>query len=625
MSSATFISVLIDGLARSASLFLVSAGLTLIFGVTRIINFAHGSFYMLGAYFAYSLMQVLPNTLANFLLIAIGTTILIGGLGAILELALFRRLYSVDSLLQLLATFGVVLILQDVTKWIWGPEILVSSRIPTLSNAIHIGEARIAAYNFFMIAVGITALLALLFFLKRTRLGILIRAATHDREMVAALGVNQKWLFTLVLFLGTMFAGLGGALQLPREAASLEMDLSIIIEAFAVVVIGGMGSPMGAFLAALIVGIGQSIGVLFFPKMTLVMAFLIMAFVLIVRPSGLTGDPQMNNAPIVRNFPLLEMPTAGYRYLEWLVVAGLVIAPLVLGNYAVSFLIDVLIAVMLAVSLHLILGPGGMHSFGHAAYFGLGAYAVGLLTTKVGLHFGLALFAAPFVAALGALVFGWLCIRAYGVYFSMLTLALAQIVYSIAFQWYPVTGGDNGLLGAWPTGILGDKHYFFYLVLAVCVLAVVMFRRILFSSFGFCLRAGRDATDRAEAIGIDTNQMRLYAFCVAGALAGVAGGLQTLTKGSVFPDALSIATSVDGLIMVLIGGLESVVGPVIGGFLFSLVEKSLISATELWRSVLGVIIVTIILVLPSGLVGLRDRLMTRAGRIRLRASSRHER
>jgi branched-chain amino acid transport system permease protein len=277
------------GLAGASALFLVAAGLSIIFGVMRVVNFAHGSFYMLGAYIAFTLVRLWDGGALGFWGAVIGAAIVVGFVGALIEMLLLRRIYRSPELYQLVATFGVVLVIQDVTLALWGPEDLLGPRAPGLDGAVVILGHSLPQFDFVLIVLGPLVLGALWLLLHRTRWGVLVRAATEDREMAGALGINQKWLFTSVFFLGAFLAGLGGAVQLPREPANLLMDLNIIADAFVVVVVGGMGSITGAFLAAVLIAELQAFGILIFPEITLVLLFLVMAVVLVVRPWGLMG------------------------------------------------------------------------------------------------------------------------------------------------------------------------------------------------------------------------------------------------------------------------------------------------------------------------------------------------
>jgi branched-chain amino acid transport system permease protein len=227
------------------------------------------------------------------------------------------------------------------------------------------------------------------------------------------------------------------------------------------------------------------------------------------------------------------------------VVAALALLPLVADAYVIKVATEVLIFALFAFSLNLLVSTGGLVSFGHAAYFGLGAYGAALSFSALGLRMEAALALAPLVAAVGAAVVGIFVVRLSGIYLAMLTLAAAQIVYAVAFQWVEVTGGDNGLLGIWPAPWASGRTIYYWLTLAVTGLAVAGLRHVIYAPFGYGLRATRDSVLRAEAIGIDVRRQRWLAFVLAGAAAGVAGGLYVFSKGSIDPSALGIPTSVD--------------------------------------------------------------------------------
>lgn len=598
----------LNGLASASSLFLVASGLTVIFGVSRIVNFAHGSLFMLGAYLAWTLTSSGPLAdLGGFwgfwgaILLA---ALAVGALGALVEMTVLRRIYAAPELFQLLATFALVLIVQDVALFLWGPDDKFGPRAPLLRGAVEILGLRFPRYELFLIVVGPVVLGLLWLLFHRTRFGILLRAATQDREMVAALGVDQRLLFTGVFFLGAALAGLGGALQLPREAVTLHMDMAIIVEAFVVVVVGGLGSLPGAFLAALLIGELHAFGILVFPRITLVLVFLVMAVVLVLRPYGLLGRKPSGAAPASEMaLPLPAAMPPALRLAAFAALALLLVLPPFLGDYPLIMLADFASFVLFAASLHFIMGPGGMASFGHAAYFGAGAYAAALLFRHLGAPMELGLLAAPFAAGLVGLLFGWFCVRLSGVYSAMLTLAFAQIAWSIAFQWVELTGGDNGILGVWPSGWARSRLAYFYLSLVLCGAAVWLLRRAIQAPFGMALRAQRDSALRAEAIGIDAFRIRWLAFAFAAAMAGVAGALFAYGKGSVFPSVLDIPRSVDALLMVLLGGVQTLNGPIIGAVAYAGLQEQLARVTDYWRLLLGLVILALVLFFPRGLAG----------------------
>jgi branched-chain amino acid transport system permease protein len=219
----------------------------------------------------------------------------------------------------------------------------------------------------------------------------------------------------------------------------------------------------------------------------------------------------------------------------------------------------------------------------------------------------LGLLAGPLLATVGAIVFGWFCVRLSGVYLAMLTLAFAQITWSIVFQWYEVTGGDNGILGIWPSPWAADPMVFYYLTLAICVAGLVAIRRIIFSPFGYAVRACRDSTLRAEAIGMDQRSIQWLCFVLAGTFAGVSGALYAYLKGSVFPDALAIHTSIDGLVMVLLGGIHTVAGPIAGAAVYKFLSIYVMSQMDYWKLILGGLIILLVVAFPQGIGGFFQR------------------
>jgi len=597
MGSFSILIQFLNGLAGASSLFLVAAGLSLIFGVTRVVNFAHGSLYMLGMYLAVWLADRIGFWAAVPLAAAI-----VGVIGAIAEISLLRRIYKAPELLQLLATFALLLLVKDFALWAWGPEDLLGPRAPGFAGAVQIAGGAFPQYDLLLIVLGPVVLGLLHFALKKTRWGILVRAATADREMAGALGINQRWLFTGVFALGALLAGLGGALQIPREPANLNIDLSVISDAFVVVVIGGLGSIPGAFLAALLIAEAKAFCIgLGYSGATLVIEFVIMAAVLVVRPWGLLGHAQTS----ARNPGLaetsLEIPGRKILAAGVALLATLALLPLVSGGYTLVLLTDVIIFALFAASLHFIMGPGGLYSFGHAAYFGLGAYAAGIFVLREKFPMELALALAPFAAGLAALVFGWFCVRLSGVYSAMLTLAFAQIAWSAVFQWDTLTGGSNGMVGVWPASWLASKSAYYWLTLLLCTAGILILWRAIYAPFGFALRAARDSPLRAEASGIDVRATQWAAFAIAGLAAGVAGALYAFSKGSISPETLGIQRSVDGLVMVMLGGIQTLSGPVWGAALFTWLQDAAARNVEYWRAATGFVILALVLVLPSGI------------------------
>ncbi len=606
----------LTGLAAASSLFLVASGLSLIFGVTRIVNFAHGSFYMLGLYAAVAFTETLGSGPLGFWGAVLLAALAVAVLGAAVEMLVLKRLYAAPELYQLLATFALVLVFKDLALKLWGPEDLLGPKAPGLKGAVELLGQPFPSYDLLLIAIGPLVLGLLWLLLARTRFGLLVRAATQDRDMAAALGVNQRWLFTGVFALGTFLAALGGALQMPHEPANLGLDLAVVGEAFVVVVVGGMGSIGGAFVASLIIALVKAFCIaagsidLFgspFPlsKLTLVAEFLVMAVVLVWRPFGLFGKAQgAVRAHAAIDPPLRRLPRL-WQVLGAVALLALALLPLLHASYPylAVLMIDLLVAVLFAASLHFLMGPAGMHSFGHAAYFGLGAYGAALGLKALALPMEVALFTAPLLAALGAIVFGWFCVRLSGVYLAMLTLAFAQIVWSIVYQWDALTGGSNGLLGIWPSEWLTPKPAYYLLTLVCVAGGCALLVRALHAPFGLALRGAKDSPLRAESLGINVARVQWLAFVIAGTLAGLAGALFAFAKGTISPESLGVGKSVDGLVMVLLGGVQAVSGPWVGAALFTGLQDSLMRDTEYWRALLGAAMLAMVLVFPAGVAG----------------------
>lgn len=610
---------LLNGLASTSTLFLAALGLTIIFGVCRVVNFAHGSFYMLGLYIAYHFSTTWgAGSVLGFWGSIFISAVIVALLGALIEIVVLRRIYKSPELFQLLATFAILLIISDFALWMWGPEDLLGPKAPGLEGAIQMLNRSFPEYDLLLIVMGPAILLAVWVLLRFTRFGLYVRAATHDREMLSALGVNQAWLFTAVFALGCFLAALAAGLELPREPASLTIDLNLIGDVFAVVVIGGMGSIPGAFLAALLISEIKAICIwlgtqtifgitIEFSQLTLVMQFVLMALVLIYRPWGLLGKPQESMPRALHGEPPLVPASNSYKIVAVLAIAVLASFPLLEEQWPYLMLImqDGLMMALFASSLYFIVGPGGMSSFGHAAFFGVGAYTAAILVTQLAWPMWLVILVAPLGGLAAAIVFGWFSVRLSGIYMAMLTLAFAQFVWSIIFQWDGFTGGSNGLIGIWPEGMLSDPRNYYYFTLLVVIAAVLTIRYLLFTPFGYSMRATRDAPMRAQALGIKVKRVQWQAFIVSGFFAGMTGILYVYSKGSISPDELSVARSVDGLVMVLLGGIQSVTGPLVGAVSYVVLHDWVTLYSDYWKALLGGIILVLVLLLPSGLVGIR--------------------
>jgi branched-chain amino acid transport system permease protein len=625
-----------NGLSHASTLFIMASGLTLMFGVTRMVNFAHGSFYMLGALFgAHAVTLWWPGAAVTawaYGAVMLSSALVAGAVGAAAYVLLLSRMQEREQLYQLVATFGLSLFLHDAMRAGFGPQEVFAPRFPGLQGAVQWGESFLPLWSCFLLLAGPLVWFLLHVLLTKSRWGKLVRAATQDPQMLQALGVPSGRLMLSVVALSCALAGLAGALQLPKEPAHLQMDIHMVVETFVVVVTGGLGSISGAFWAAVLIGLVHALGLSIWPEASLVLVFLTMAVVLIVRPQGLGGgaQPPEEHHPAPR-FVLLPpvfaqtspMPPRPASWAPWfngglwltLSLAGAaLLAQIVWGSdYSREIIADALIYVLLGLSLQWVMGLAGWVSFGHAAFFGLGAYAAAWAWNAGWTSIAWAILSGAAAATLLALVFGAALIRMHGVYLAMLSLALAQSLWALAVQWVPVTGGDNGLIGlGWLKA--GDKMGWALGLLLCVVLWLWGMARGVRSSFGSALQAARDAPERALASGLPVSLLRYGAFVMAAAGAGVAGSLWAIHKGAVFPSVLSVATSVDALLVVLLGGIHQLLGTLVGAAMLTWGAAELGRSFDLWKGVLGLIIMLVMVLAPDGVLSALRRQFSRVRR-----------
>jgi branched-chain amino acid transport system permease protein len=389
------------------------------------------------------------------------------------------------------------------------------------------------------------------------------------------------------------------------------MDVNVIVDTFVVVVTGGLGSIGGAFVAALLIGLVHAFGTAIFPQATLVIVFLTMAVVLVFRPQGLFGvaPASLESAGGVREAAQkFRGLLLGRRWLLALAAALALLAGLAWlgGPYWQTLAADALILMIFGISLQAMMALGGLVSFGHAAFFALGGYGAALSHSLWGASLPLAL-AVGCGAALGvAAVFGAAVVRSAGVYLAMLSLALAQVIWATATQWVSLTGGDNGLIGL--TLVTEEGRPLFYvLLLALALLAVFALRLLSRSVMGAALQAGRDVPLRAAASGLPVGWLKYRIFIESAVLAALAGGLFAAHKGAVFPSLAAVSTSVDALLVGLLGGVHQLWGAVVGSVVLSYLGAELGREVTYWRGLLGLFIMLIMVAAPTGLLGLMGR------------------
>jgi branched-chain amino acid transport system permease protein len=588
-------------------LFLAAAGLTLVFGIMNFINLAHGSLYMLGAFIGASTLAYTRSFVAAIVAAIVGAALI----ALVLEWSVLRRLYERDHNAQVLGTFGLILFFNEAARMLWGNSPLFLSIPAGLEGTLPIlPGVPYSAYRITVTLFGLVVAAAMALLITRTRLGALIRAGASNREMLQAMGVDSRRLFAFVLALGGGLAGLAGALTGPIQSVQVGMGEPVLILAFVVIVIGGIGSVRGAFVGSMLVGVVDTLGRFLLPKafgytagpaLASMAIFVLMSVMLYFRPAGLFPVPQ--SAHVAPTMGTLFAPRA-LKIIALVVLAALVLLPFFGDTFHMRVVTRALVMGLAAIGLDLVFGYGGMMSFGHAAFLGVGGYAVGILAVY-GISEGLvALPIALVCAAIAGYITGALSVRASGIFFIMITLAFAQMFYYLAIG-LERFGGDNGMPLKLPTVIAGSLDLsspkVLYGVALACVLATLyILHRFLKSHFGLALRGIRDNERRMQTLGYATHRHKLAAYTLSGAICGLAGALLANVDSYVGPSMFHWFTSGLLMIMVILGGQGTLVGPLLGALVYVVLEEALSQVTEHWMVIFGPLLILVVLLRRRG-------------------------
>jgi branched-chain amino acid transport system permease protein len=599
---------LLNGLVYGVLLFLMAAGLSLIFGLMNVVSLAHGSFFMLGAFFGLSIY----NFTGSFWLALILAPVPVLIIGILIELLFLRPLYRRGHMDQVLLTFGFTFVFFDLVQTVWGRVVLRLPAPETLQGTVQIGLGVFSAYRLFLIGFGFAIALLLWLLLERSRIGAMVRAGVDNAQMAAGLGGNIPALFTGIFGVGVALAAIGGIAAGPVLGLYPGMDTEILIPAFIVIVIGGMGSLRGAFVGSLLIGIADTFGKAYFQSIALFLIYLAMAAVLLIRPQGLFGIKysDISIAPAVAITS--ARATTQTRTAGLFVLLVLLVLPFLLSDYPRALVSEILIFAIFAMSLDLLLGFTGLMSFGHAGFFGLGAYSVAVLGTLFGMNAWIGLAAGVIIAGCGAALIGLFCVRTGGIPFLMLTLAFSQLLFSIALKWRDVTGGSDGMALAEKPSFFGSELSnslaMYFMALSFFVLVFWSLRRLLNAPLGHVFVGIRENEPRMNAIGYPTRVYKLASFTIAGAIAGLAGGLYTIFNGFISTDALYWTASGDILIMTMLGGAGTLIGPAIGTAIFLLMKNVVSSYSQHWLSIIGITFIACVMFFPGGLWGTLQKL-----------------
>jgi len=602
------------GLINGAFYATLSLGLAVIFGLLNVINFAHGTMYMLGAFVAWVLLDSFGLGYWPALLLA---PIVVGLLGVLAERLLLKRIYQVDHIYGLLLTLGLSLVIEGFFHHQYGNAGQPYAIPPELVGGIKLGFMFLPNYRAWVIAASLILCLGTWALIEKTKLGAYLRAASENPMLVRAFGVRVPRMITLTYGLGVGLAALSGVMAAPIYQVTPSMGSKVIIIVFAVVVIGGMGSILGAIVTGFALGLIEGLTKYFYPAGSSVVIFVVMAMVLLIKPAGLFGKQGVSHSS---SFSAAASGDGGSSKLNRYVGTGLLVFALIapfIGIYP-GFLMKALCFAVFACAFNLLIGYAGLMSFGHAAFFGIGAYIAGYAMKEWSVTPEVSLLACTLGGALLGLVFGLLAIRRQGIYFAMVTLALSEMFYFLCVK-APITGGEDGLRDV-PHGMLfgfielntSIRMYFF--VLAVFLLGFYLVHRTIHSPFGNVLKAIRENEPRAISLGYKTNQCKLIAFVISAALAGLAGGTKTLVFDIAALSDVHWAMSAEVILMTLIGGIGTVLGPVVGAILLTAIEGYLAPLGAWVTTIQGVAFIGCVLMFRRGLIGtLFDRKTHRVG------------
>jgi branched-chain amino acid transport system permease protein len=630
ISKKAFINSIFNGVTLAGLYFLVASGFTLVFGLMRNVNLAHGSLYLFGAYIGYEVSQRTGiwglGVGAGFVGLAI--------VGLLMQVCIFRRLEG-DELRQTLVTLGISIVAADLMLAVWTGityQIGVPSwldgavKLPIITAIRANGTAVMMTYPLYRLAVLAVAVIigiGLWLMMARTRIGIMIRAGVDDRAMLSASGVNVHVVFAVVFAVGAGLAGFAGVVGGTALSLAPGEDVRYLLASLVVVIVGGMGSIPGAAFGALLVGLAEQLGLVYLPTYGIVLTFIIMVVTLALRPQGIMGKARPPVAPVVA----LDQPrkaavaSAQFGIAEGVLAVALLLYPLVASQF---FLTQIgaysLIWGLLALSMMLLAGYGGMVSLAQITSAGVAAYAVAIFgTNNIQVHgFGWPWWVlVPFAVLLAAItsaIIGAISVRTEGIYTIMITLAIAAAFFYFAQQNYTLFNGHSGFAGI-PTPQVAGIDWrapvpFYYLCLfvaAACYAAVLYCSR---STFGLALQAIRDNGRRMRAVGFDITAHKVVAYFYSGIIAGLAGVLLVWFNGRVSPGTVDVGQAIEVLVIAIIGGLRHPIGPLLGAVFVVLIQTFAIDivGAERFNTLIGLMFLAIVFVSPDGLLGLWARI-----------------
>jgi len=617
----------LNGLSLGGIYVLMAVGLSLIFGIMHVINFAHASLWMLGAYFSLTIIgasvtiPIFGPISGSFWLALLVAPLFVGVVGWGME-ATFRPIYGRNPLYHILLTFGFTLIIADVVRGYWGGGFQNVAAPASLRGPVELGPVVYPRYRVFVIGCALALSGAVWLILKYTNFGLIMRAGSQNRMMTRSLGVSISRYYTLVFVFGAVLAGVAGVLAAPIYPLTPEVWTRALIISFVVVIVGGLGSFRGAVTIGFLAGIVENLGAVYTPQLSGYLVYIMLFAVLLVRPHGIFGREGYEEETAEVTFEG-KLPTLDARHPIFLAAVGvLLLFPFLVTTFLSSWYVGIMVQAialgMLAMSLDLVTGYTGLISFGHAMFIGIGAYATAIVLLDVTGFLPAAILIAILLSAVVAWLTGYFGVRISGVYFAMLTLAIAEMFHESSIGFQDLTGGSDGLnfvTPAIPFVDLSNVMVLYYVSLLLLVGLYLLAVRILDSPFGRSLRGIRDSEKRMQALGYDVDKYKRRAFTLSGVYGAFAGVVYAIYFTFVSPDVLHWTMSGDAIVMMILGGMGTLYGPILGAFAFVGLEQIITTYVELWRLVLGVVFVLSVIFLPRGLVQLPTKIrgLSRAG------------
>jgi branched-chain amino acid transport system permease protein len=623
-----FVSAVLNGITLAGLYFLVASGFTLVFGLMRNVNLAHGSLYLLGAYVGYDCAQ----WSGYWWLGVLGGTVAVAAVGALMQVLVFQRLAG-DELRQTLVTIGISIVAADLMLAVWGGKTYQFEIPPALDGAVALpivtavksnGAAvflRFPLYRLVVFAASVLIGVGLWLGLNRTKIGMMIRAGVDDRVMLSAVAVNVRLLFVGVFAIGGALAGFSGVVGGAALSVAPGEDVRYLMASLVVVIVGGMGSISGAAIGALLIGLAEQLGLVYFPTYGVVLTFAIMVVTLALRPQGVLGNARLRAADPPRAVAASDIVTAEFNPATAALTVALILFPAVASPFIVFQIgAQSLILGLIALSLMILAGYGGMVSLAQLTVAGVAGYAVAVLgpngTGVLGLNWPWWLYvpAAILIAGVVSAAIGAIAVRTAGIYTIMITLAVGAAFFYLAQQNYSLFNGHSGFRGLAPPDLLGvawrDPKPFYYLCLAVAALAYSAVVYGARSTFGRALVGARDNARRMRAVGYSVTSVRVLAYFLSGLLAGAAGVLLVWFNGRISPGTVGVSELIGILVIAVIGGVRHPIGPFVGAALYVLLKTFAIDVVgaDRFNTLIGAIFLIIVFVSPDGLFGLWRRL-----------------